>query len=72
MKMRISCFGTKIKPRKTMYILKGNFFKITIGSCKFTFDVFAKHLNRIKLSLKHTSVLTVDLTYCKQTYMFQN
>ena len=23
MKMLISCFGTKIKPRKTIYILKG-------------------------------------------------
>ena len=33
------------------------------------FDVFAKHLNSIKLSLKHTFILTVDLTYSKQTYV---
>ena len=49
MKMLISCFGTKIKPRKTIYILKGytdsysdlysnlyiNLYFFPNGSCKF-------------------------------------
>ena len=49
MKMLISCFGTKIKPRKTIYILKGytdsysnlnrnlsiSLYFFQNGSCKF-------------------------------------
>ena len=58
MKMLISCFGTKIKPRKTIYILKG-----------YT-DSYSDLYNNLKISLYFFQMVVANL--CKLQFFFAN